>query len=71
MASTEDEPVDGFTVERISDGTVRMTLSNRYGVVDQFEFDLLDVRRIANAILLISERDSVRHEGPLTVKGSA
>jgi hypothetical protein len=53
-----EEPVDGFTVERVGD-TVLMILTSRYGDGDQYELPVEDARRIAESLLIvISDWDS-------------
>lgn len=49
----EDEPVDGFTVER--DGTlIAVTLSNRYGHADRFVFEATDAIRLARVLQAVA-----------------
>jgi len=49
----DSEPVDGFTVERDGD-RVALILSNRYGHVDRFYFDVPDAVRLATSLLAVS-----------------
>jgi len=48
------DPVDGFSVEH-DDDSVILTLSNRYGVTERYEFDALSAVRIGHALVAHSQ----------------
>ena len=57
-----DEPVDGFTITH-GEGTVQLSLSNRYGIGDIYEMDALDAARIG--ISLLQHSIDAMHEDQL------
>jgi hypothetical protein len=50
----EDLPVDGFAIESTADW-VRLTLSNRYGDIDTFQFDKQDALWLGVALIQHAE----------------
>ena len=48
------EPVDGFSVEHDAD-SVTLTLSTRYGAVEQYVFDVLSAARLGHALVAHSQ----------------
>jgi hypothetical protein len=44
------EPVDGYTVEH-SDILVTLTLSNRYGSAERYEFTRMDAYQLGRALI--------------------
>ena len=51
---SEPDPVDGFSVEH-DDDSVTLTLSNRYGDDESYQFDALTAARIGMAMVAHSQ----------------